>query len=58
MAKSIKCKDVGMDCDFHVTGETIEDVLRKAAEHAKDAHGIDTFPPELAKKVKAAIQDK
>ena len=57
MAKSISCRDVGVDCDFKATGETVEDVMRSCAEHAKTAHGMNEIPPELAKKVQSAIRD-
>ena len=40
MAKILKCKDVGVDCDFVASGKTDEEVLKKAAEHARKAHGI------------------
>jgi predicted small metal-binding protein len=32
--------------------------MKKAAEHAKTAHGIDNITPELAQKVKAAIKNE
>lgn len=40
MAKILKCKDVGVDCDFVASGKTDEEVLKKAAEHARKEHGI------------------
>jgi predicted small metal-binding protein len=57
MAKSISCRDVGVDCDFKATGETVEAVMKKCAEHAKAAHGMNEIPPELAEKVRSAIRD-
>ena len=57
MAKSICCRDVGVDCDFKATGETVDDIMRQAAAHAKSAHGIDEIPPELAAMVQSAIRD-
>jgi len=58
MAKTLSCRDVGVDCDFQASGETVEDILRQTREHAKTAHGIEEIPPELADKVQAAIRDK
>jgi len=58
MAKILKCSDVGMDCDFVVRGETSEEVMKNAAEHARTAHGIEQIPPELAQKAQAAIKDE
>ncbi len=58
MTKEIRCKDVGVDCDFVATGETEEEIMKKAAEHAKKAHGMNEIPQELVQKVRAAIHDK
>jgi predicted small metal-binding protein len=57
MAKTLCCRDAGVDCDFQARGETIDDVLMQASEHAKSAHGFDGIPPELVEKVQAAIKD-
>jgi predicted small metal-binding protein len=57
MSKIICCREVGVDHDFEATGETVEEIMQKAAGHAKSAHGIDSIPPELAAKVQAAIRD-
>ena len=38
MAKTVSCRDVGMDCDFVAKGETTEDIMQQAAEHARTAH--------------------
>ena len=58
MAKVIRCRDVGMNCDFSARGETMEEVMQQAAEHAKESHGLDTIPPELIGIVKAAVRDE
>jgi len=46
MPKTLSCRDVGVDCDFQATGNTNEEILAKAAEHAKTAHGFDDIPRE------------
>lgn len=56
--KAVKCRDVGVDCDFVAKGETVDDVLRQCGEHARTAHGFTDVPPELVDKVKAAIRDE
>jgi len=58
MTKSISCRDVGVDCDFKAVGKTVEGVMQACAQHAKKAHGMDSIPPELAAKVRAAIRDE
>ena len=57
MAKSIKCLDVGVDCDFEARAETEEELMKKVAEHARTKHNITEIPSELVQKVKAAIRD-
>ena len=57
MTKVLKCREVGMDCDFEAHGENDEQIMSQAAEHARKDHGMETIPPEVAVKVKAAIHD-
>lgn len=56
MAKQLRCRDVGLNCDFEVRGTTDEEVLQKAVVHARLMHEITDVPPELAAKVRAAIR--
>jgi predicted small metal-binding protein len=58
MAKTMSCKDVGSDCDFVARGETEEELMGQVAAHAREKHGIDEVPPEMAEKVRAAIRDE
>ena len=58
MAKVVNCRDVGVDCDFVMRGETTEDILRQAAEHARSAHNMTEIPPEVAEKLRGAIHDE
>jgi predicted small metal-binding protein len=48
--------DPSSGCQHVVWGETEEEVLTKAAEHAKE-HGIREVTPELIDRVKANIRD-
>lgn len=57
MAKEIRCRDVGVDCDFVAQGKDEQELMTKVGEHAKNDHGIQTIPDELMSKVKAAIHD-
>ncbi len=58
MAKVLKCGDLMPGCNFVAEGKDVAEVLAKGAEHAKTAHGMTAMPPELARKVQAAIKDK
>ena len=56
MTKQLRCRDVGLDCDFEARGDSEEAVLQQAAAHARSAHQITEMTPELASKVRAAIR--
>ena len=58
MTKILECAkvDPSSGCQHIIRGETEEEVLQKAAEHAKE-HGIRQVTPELVEKVKANIRD-
>ena len=58
MTKVLKCRDVGVDCDFVARGASVDEVMQKAQEHARTDHGFETIPTELAEKAKAAIRDE
>ena len=58
MAKTVTCRDVGVDCDFVARGESEQEILEQCAEHARTAHGMNEIPAELAMKVRAAIRDE
>ena len=56
MAKTYTCRDVGVDCDWKVGGGA--EVLRKIRDHARAVHKMDPIPPDLERKVRAAIRDE
>jgi predicted small metal-binding protein len=43
-------------CGQWVSGETSNEVVDKTKTHAKQAHGLNEVPNDLAKKLMAAIQ--
>lgn len=53
MAKVFKCKI----CGWEGRGETEEEVLKKAAEHGQEKHGM-TPSPEMAEQVHKDIRDE
>ena len=58
MAKVLRCRDVGFDCDGVIRAETEEEILKKAAEHAQTAHNLKEITEEVVEKVRAAISDE
>jgi predicted small metal-binding protein len=60
MAKVLRCKDLGMNCQTEIRAETEEELMKLAAEHAEKDHGIhaDSIPPSIQAMVRAAIKDE
>jgi predicted small metal-binding protein len=56
MKKHIACGNVVPGCSFTASAATEEELIRRVAEHAAQAHGVTEVTPELAAKVQAAIQ--
>ena len=57
--KSFACADAGVVCKAKVTGETDEEVLAKAVEHAREKHGVDlTVSSTLANFARSKIKDE
>ena len=52
--KDFHCRDAGMACDFVIRGESNDEILRKAGEHAQQQHQM-AVTPELAKRVESLI---
>jgi predicted small metal-binding protein len=59
MGKIVDCGkvDPSTGCSHVVRGETEEDLMKNAAEHAKE-HGIVEVTPELLERVRANIQEE
>jgi len=58
MSKHLACNDVVEGCAFTATAPTEGELIAKAAAHAREEHDVNEITPELAAKVKAAIQDR
>jgi predicted small metal-binding protein len=57
--KSFQCSDAGVPCNATITGETEDEVLAKAVEHARKAHGVDlTVSKTLAGYAQSLIRDE
>ena len=56
--KALHCDDLMKGCDFGARGATEDEVMQKAAAHAKNDHGMQSISPEMAQKVRAAIRDE
>ena len=57
MAKVIRCKDTGADCDYVARAETEQEILELVAEHAQSVHGLEVTE-ELVEQVRSLIKDE
>jgi predicted small metal-binding protein len=58
---TVSCREVGENCDYVLEGETEEEIMKKAAEHAVRDHGYneqDIMTPEMKQKIKSHIYIK
>ena len=58
MAKVLRCREAGVDCDFVARGETEEDVIKQAVEHARKDHGMEQVPEEVLAKARSVVHDE
>jgi predicted small metal-binding protein len=57
--KSFQCSDAGVPCNAKIRGETEDEVLAKAVEHARKVHGVDlTVSKTLAGYAQSLIRDE
>jgi predicted small metal-binding protein len=56
--KQLGCLDVDpkAGCAFQVRTETEAEMMQQVALHAKQCHKLESVPPEMTAKVKAAIK--
>src|SRR3990172_10555561 len=58
MAKGLRCKDLGLDCDSEIHGDSEQEVLDKLFRHIQTAHHMEAIPPESALRVRSLISDE
>lgn len=58
MAKTLHCADVMPGCDYVAKGDSEQDVLQQAAEHARTVHNVAEITPELVAQVQSKIRDE
>ncbi len=55
--KEFRCGDLVPGCPTTFHGESEEEILQQVEVHARDEHGMDEVPPEVADEVRAGISD-
>jgi predicted small metal-binding protein len=56
---TVNCRDVGVDCDYVAKGETEEDLMKDAGQHAVKDHGYkeeDIMTPEMKENIRSHIR--
>jgi predicted small metal-binding protein len=53
--KRVACRNIGLDCDYIIEGETEEELTKNALKHAWDNHAIKA--DEMTSEMKAKIKD-
>ena len=57
MTKVLRCGDMMAGCDYVARAESEDELMQKAAEHAREVHGI-TVSPEVVQQIKSKIRDE
>jgi len=55
--KELRCADAGFDCPEVIHGETEDEVMSKAAVHARDAHDTPEIDQETSEQIRSLIHD-
>lgn len=58
MVKVLRCRDLGLACNFEAKGESVDEVLQKAYAHAVIQHQELKLTPELVEQAGAAIKGR
>ena len=57
MTRELHCADAGFECDKTIEGESDDEVMSKAADHAREAHGLDEVDEETSAKLRSLIHE-
>jgi predicted small metal-binding protein len=57
--KTLTCRDAGFDCGAVIKGETEDEIMQKAGDHAKTVHNMkpEDMTPEFQQKIKGLIRN-
>ncbi len=57
MPKTIRCKDLGLDCDYEARADDPEELLELVRHHAHRAHSLEEMSEAMVDKIRAAMRD-
>jgi predicted small metal-binding protein len=55
--RELRCADAGFDCSKVLQGEDDQEVMSKAAAHAREEHGMEEIDEETGQKLRSLIHD-
>ncbi|NIO33186.1 MAG: DUF1059 domain-containing protein [Gemmatimonadetes bacterium] len=55
MAKELRCRDLGIECNQVIRAKTEEALIEKAVQHVLTVHGFDPIQAGMLEQVEAAI---
>jgi predicted small metal-binding protein len=58
MTKVLRCGDVVPGCNYEARADSEDELMQKVAQHAREAHGMQTVPPEVVQKVRSKIREE
>ena len=56
--KSFECGTLVPGCQWHTEAMESAEVVRRAAEHLRSAHGEEEIRPSMVEQIKARVHDK
>ena len=56
--KSFECGTLVPGCQWHTEATDSAEVVRRAAEHLRTAHGEEEVRPNLVEQIKARVHDQ
>ncbi len=57
MGYTLKCRDMGADCDVVIEGKTEEELIYKAAEHGRTVHGMKELSEKDQRKMRRLMHE-
>ena len=52
----LRCRDTGMQCDYVVKAQTMDELMVDATKHTADVHGIAKYTDEKMDSIGAVIR--
>jgi predicted small metal-binding protein len=56
--KEFRCGELVPGCTASFQAESDDEIMQQVAVHAREEHGMDEVPPEVADQARAAIRER